>query len=38
MSTSPKPLTPKQPIKAQQVQLQEANEKARPFEAMLPAP
>lgn len=35
MPTSPKPLTPEQQIKALQVQLQEANEKARLFEAML---
>lgn len=35
MSTPPKPLTPEQQIKALQVQLQEANEKARLFEAML---
>lgn len=35
MSTLPKPLTPEQQIKALQVQLQEANEKARLFEAML---
>lgn len=35
MPTQPKPLTPEQQIKALQVQLQEANEKARLFEAML---
>jgi len=35
MTTPPKPLTPEQQIKALQVQLQEANEKARLFEAML---
>jgi transposase-like protein len=35
MPTKPKPLTPEQQIKALQVQLQEANEKARLFEAML---
>lgn len=35
MPTPPKPSTPEQQIKALQVQLQEANEKARLFEAML---
>lgn len=35
MPTPPKPPTPEQQIKALQVQLQEANEKARLFEAML---
>lgn len=35
MPTKPKPLTPEQQIKALQVQLHEANEKARLFEAML---
>lgn len=35
MPTQPKPPTPEQQIKALQVQLQEANEKARLFEAML---
>jgi transposase-like protein len=35
MPTKSKPLTPEQQIKALQVQLQEANEKARLFEAML---
>jgi transposase len=35
MPTQPKPLTPEQQIKALQVQLQEAQEKARLFEAML---
>jgi hypothetical protein len=35
MPTKPKPPTPEQQIKALQVQLQEANEKARLFEAML---
>ena len=35
MPSPPKPLTPEQQIKALQVQLQQANEKARLFEAML---
>lgn len=35
MPTPPKPPTPEQQIKALQMQLQEANEKARLFEAML---
>ena len=35
MPTKPTPQTPEQQIKALQVQLQEANEKARLFEAML---
>lgn len=35
MTTKSQPLTPEQQIKALQVQLQEANEKARLFEAML---